>query len=298
MLDQSVLEDAMQTEEFSERAIEDFNKKVDRGVSLENAIKSVEPFFTQDELTEIAKRGQGAKVWVKSVSRHTDPVFFAKKFLDFVKQNDKKPMSDSSRFLATEIWTKHDGEPLAQILEACKKYRIAPMVSFSITGLGGGPLEPGVMKYNDLLDRIEALIVNGHLDPRTTTIRIDPILVGYTKYEDIINIVTRCKSMGIHKFVTSVVQSYHYTTGWKEREVVGKNGKPFTVLGDRKVVSGINNALASVQQQYNWDEFYGKITQEDVDAWNKFKQENPGTDVVVKAIQAGIRSIPTAAKLG
>lgn len=298
LLDQSVLEDAMQTEEFSERAIEDFNKKVDRGVSLENAIKSVEPFFTQDELTEIAKRGQGAKVWVKSVSRHTDPVFFAKKFLDFVKQNDKKPMSDSSRFLATEIWTKHDGEPLAQILEACKKYRIAPMVSFSITGLGGGPLEPGVMKYNDLLDRIEALIVNGHLDPRTTTIRIDPILVGYTKYEDIVNIVTRCKSMGIHKFVTSVVQSYHYTTGWKEREVVGKNGKPFTVLGDRKVVSGINNALASVQQQYNWDEFYGKITQEDVDAWNKFKQENPGTDVVVKAIQAGIRSIPTAAKLG
>lgn len=298
LLDQSVLEDAMQTEEFSERAIEDFNKKVDRGVSLENAIKSVEPFFTQDELAEIAKRGQGAKVWVKSVSRHTDPVFFAKKFLDFVKQNDKKPMSDSSRFLATEIWTKHDGEPLAQILEACKKYRIAPMVSFSITGLGGGPLEPGVMKYNDLLDRIEALIVNGHLDPRTTTIRIDPILVGYTKYEDIVNIVTRCKSMGIHKFVTSVVQSYHYTTGWKEREVVGKNGKPFTVLGDRKVVSGINNALASVQQQYNWDEFYGKITQEDVDAWNKFKQENPGTDVVVKAIQAGIRSIPTAAKLG
>lgn len=298
LIDQSVLEDAMQTEEFSERAIEDFNKKVDHGVSLENAIKSVEPFFTQDELTEIAKRGQGAKVWVKSVSRHTDPVFFAKKFLDFVKQNDKKPMSDSSRFLATEIWTKHDGEPLAQILEACKKYRIAPMVSFSITGLGGGPLEPGVMKYNDLLDRIEALIVNGHLDPRTTTIRIDPILVGYTKYEDIVNIVTRCKSMGIHKFVTSVVQSYHYTTGWKEREVVGKNGKPFTVLGDRKVVSGINNALASVQQQYNWDEFYGKITQEDVDAWNKFKQENPGTDVVVKAIQAGIRSIPTAAKLG
>ena len=298
LLDQSVLEDAMQTEEFSERAIEDFNKKVDHGVSLENAIKSVEPFFTQDELAEIAKRGQGAKVWVKSVSRHTDPVFFAKKFLDFVKQNDKKPMSDSSRFLATEIWTKHDGEPLAQILEACKKYRIAPMVSFSITGLGGGPLEPGVMKYNDLLDRIEALIVNGHLDPRTTTIRIDPILVGYTKYEDIVNIVTRCKSMGIHKFVTSVVQSYHYTTGWKEREVVGKNGKPFTVLGDRKVVSGINNALASVQQQYNWDEFYGKITQEDVDAWNKFKQENPGTDVVVKAIQAGIRSIPTAAKLG
>ena len=298
LLDQSVLEDVMQTEEFSERAIEDFNKKVDRGVSLENAIKSVEPFFTQDELTEIAKRGQGAKVWVKSVSRHTDSVFFAKKFLDFVKQNDKKPMSDSSRFLATEIWTKHDGEPLAQILEACKKYRIAPMVSFSITGLGGGPLEPGVMKYNDLLDRIEALIVNGHLDPRTTTIRIDPILVGYTKYEDIVNIVTRCKSMGIHKFVTSVVQSYHYTTGWKEREVVGKNGKPFTVLGDRKVVSGINNALASVQQQYNWDEFYGKITQEDVDAWNKFKQENPGTDVVVKAIQAGIRSIPTAAKLG
>lgn len=298
LLDQYVLEDAMQTEEFSERAIEDFNKKVDQGVSLENAIKSVEPFFTQDELTEIAKRGQGAKVWVKSVSRHTDPVFFAKKFLDFVKQNDKKPMSDSSRFLATEIWTKHDGEPLAQILEACKKYRIAPMVSFSITGLGGGPLEPGVMNYNDLLDRIEALIVNGHLDPRTTTIRIDPILVGYTKYEDIVNIVTRCKSMGIHKFVTSVVQSYHYTTGWKEREVVGKNGKPFTVLGDRKVVSGINNALASVQQQYNWDEFYGKITQEDVDTWNKFKQENPGTDVVVKAIQAGIRSIPTAAKLG
>jgi len=89
-----------------------------------------------------------------SVSRYTDPAFFSEKIIKFLEENYKKPLTDPTRVNAIELWTKHDGLPIRNILEACKKYRVAPMVSFSITGLGGTSLEKGVMKYQDLLERI------------------------------------------------------------------------------------------------------------------------------------------------
>jgi predicted NAD-dependent protein-ADP-ribosyltransferase YbiA (DUF1768 family) len=128
-------------------------------------------------------------------------------------------------------------------LEACKKYKVAPIVSFSITGLGGSSIEAGVMKYQDLLERIGRLIHDGVLNAVTTTIRIDPILPGATDIEDIKKIVQIAKSFGIKKFVTSLVQSYGYLDGTPR---------------DRKITSGINNALAKEGKSYNWDEYYGR----------------------------------------
>jgi hypothetical protein len=61
--------------------------------------------------------------------------------------------------------------------------------------------------------------------------------------EDIRKIVETAKSFGIKKFVTSLVQSYGYTEGTPR---------------DRKVVSGINNALASEGKTYDWDKYYGR----------------------------------------
>lgn len=216
------------------------------GIALETALKGVNPVFNEEEqaqIKEALKATPDGRLRVMSVSRQTDPVFFSKEIVKFLEENSKKPFTDPTRVNVIEVWTKHDGEPIQDILEACKKYKVAPMVSFSVTGLGNTALEQGVMKYQDLLDRIEKLVKAGALNPATTTIRIDPILVGETKLEDIKAIVEKAKAIGIKKFVTSLVQSYGYLDG---------------TARDRKVTSGINEALAKEGRTYDWDKYYGR----------------------------------------
>lgn len=224
--------------------IKDAIQVAKRGISFEEALSKELPFFDSSEQQQIKQALNGRNLQVMSVSRYTDPAFFSEKIIKFLEENYKKPLTDPTRVNAIELWTKHDGLPIRNILEACKKYRVAPMVSFSITGLGGTSLEKGVMKYQDLLERIGQLIQLGIVNPTTTTIRIDPILVGMTSMEDIKTIVTTAKSFGIKKFVTSLVQSYGYTEG---------------TPNDRKVVSGINKALQSDGKSYDWDKYYGRI---------------------------------------
>jgi DNA repair photolyase len=144
--------------------------------------------------------------------------------------------------------------PMREILEACVKYRVAPMVSFSITGLGGTSLEKGVLKYKDLLSLIGELIEDGTLNAATTTIRVDPILPGVTDMNVIKEIIQIGKSLGIKKYVTSLVQSYD-------------------TYADRDVVEGIDNALATEGKTYNWEQYYGRITEEDVKASKAFIQQ-------------------------
>ena len=111
------------------------------------------------------------------------------------------------------------------------------MVSFSITSLGATAYEPGTLRPDDLIDRIEQLIAAGDLDPATTTIRIDPIVPGVTKKEDIKHIIDRCKALGIKKFVSSIMQSYGYTVGTAD---------------SRGVIEGIENAhVASTGMPYD-----------------------------------------------
>ena len=63
------------------------------------------------------------------------------------------------------------------------------------------------MKHTDLLPLIKELIIDGTLNPATTTIRLDPILPGVTDMNVIKDIVKTAKSFGIKKYVTSLVQS-------------------------------------------------------------------------------------------
>lgn len=214
-----------------------------KGLPYQEALSDVVPIFTAEEIAQIKQALGGKNLQVKSASRYTDPVFLADKLIEQLKQNFEKPFTDPSRINVIEIWTKHDGEPLERILKACKDYKVAPMVSFSITSLGNTPMEKGVLEYNTLLKMIEKLIQNKELDPRTSTIRIDPILVGYTNMEDIKVIVRKCKKMGFKKFVTSLVQSYGYLDGTNK---------------DRYVTTGINTALQAVGQTYDWDKYYGR----------------------------------------
>lgn len=248
-------------EEGSARAeseIKDAVKKYKEGLTMEQVLEGVEPVFTEEEIQQIKSGLKGSNLRVMSVSRFTDPAFYAKEIIEALKRNAQKPFTDPSRFNAIELWTKHDGEPIQKILQACRLYKIAPMVSFSITGLGDTALEKGVLKYDTLIDMIQKLIESGELNPATTTIRLDPILVGYTNMDDIKNIVRRCKALGLKKYVTSLVQSYGYLEGTNR---------------DRSVVSGINKALAEQNQKYDWDKYYGFITKEDAMVSDRFTSE-------------------------
>lgn len=245
-------------DEQAESEINSAIKTAVAGVALNEVLDKIEPVFTEKERAQITAATKDGKLQVMSVSRMTDPIFFTKEIIKFLEENAKKPFTDPTRVNAIEIWSKHDGMPMQDLLRACKKYKVAPMVSFSITGLGNTTLERGVMKYNDLIDRIEKLIQSGDLNPNTTTIRIDPILVGETNFEDVKTIVNRCKQIGIKKFVTSLVQSYGYLDGTPR---------------DRKVVSGINEAMQRDGRTYDWDKYYGRVTNQDYAASKDFVQQ-------------------------
>lgn len=245
-------------DEQAESEINSAIKTAVAGVALSEVLDKIEPVFTEKERAQITAATKDGKLQVMSVSRMTDPVFFTKEIIKFLEENAKKPFTDPTRVNAIEIWSKHDGMPMQDLLRACKKYKVAPMVSFSITGLGDTSLERGVMKYNDLIDRIEKLVQSGDLNPNTTTIRIDPILIGETNFEDVKAIVNRCKQIGIKKFVTSLVQSYGYLDGTPR---------------DRKVVSGINEAMKRDGRTYDWDKYYGRITQQDYVTSKAFVQQ-------------------------
>ena len=233
------------SDQIANSEMKDAIKVAKEGITFESVLSTVNPVFNNTEIQQIKQALNGKPLKVMSVSRYTDPAFFANEIVKFLEENAKKPFTDPTRVNAIELWTKHDGEPIQKILQACKKYKVAPMVSFSITTLGNTPLEQGVLEYQTLLQLIEKLIKSGDLDPRTTTIRIDPILPGYTNMDSIRNVVNIGKSLGIRKYVTSLVQSYGYLDG---------------TPNDRKVTSGINNALAQVGQTYDWDTYYGRIT--------------------------------------
>ena len=234
---------ALGNDSNAESEIKDTLKTAVKGISFKDALQGVESVFTKEEQSQIESALGGKPLRVMSVSRRTDPIFFTKEIIERLKANADKPFTDSSRMNAIEIWTKHDGLPMRELMEACKKYKVAPMVSFSITTLGNTSLEKGVLKYEDLLDRIETFIKQDIINPKTTTIRIDPILPGVTNMEDIKKVVERAKGMGIKKFVTSLVQSYGYTVG---------------TPNDRKVISGIDKAMAEEGKTYDWDKYYGR----------------------------------------
>lgn len=178
---------------------------------------------------------------VMMASEHTDPVFHADRIIKQVNEELAKPIKER-RFHMMQIMTKHDGLPLRKLLEL----KMPKSVHFSITSLGSTKYEPGVMKSDDLLDRIQVFIDEKLLNPSTTTIRIDPIIPGVTKKEDIEHIVERASKMGIKQFKFSILDSYGYTENAGDR--------------DRYVVQKMR------ELGYEWEKYYnvinGKISQD------------------------------------
>ena len=81
--------------------------------------------------------------------------------------------------------------------------------------MGGTKYEPGVMPYNELLDRIGDYIKQG-LDPSMVTVRIDPIVPGITSKHVIEDIIKRASSMGIKNIRFSIMDFYATTAQFTE----------------------------------------------------------------------------------
>ena len=176
-------------------------------------------------------------------SERTDPVFHAQQIKQMVEEELKKAPKDR-KFHMMYLITKHDGLPLKELAEL----KIPKFIHFSITSLGSTKYEPGVMKADDLLDRIEEFIKQKVLNPNLVTIRIDPIIPGVTKKEDVEHIIKRAVSMGIHTFKFSVMDSYGYT----------QQGVRTTNSKDRFIIQRME------ELGYDWDKWYGRNSRGEV----------------------------------
>lgn len=178
-------------------------------------ISSDATILTNEELRKL-KPFVGNNPRIGVASEYTDPAFFSKQIIRIL--NGEEVISDKfgrtfsgTDFNALYIITKHDGLPIENLL----KHKIPKIIHFSITGLGGTKYEPGVMKPNDLLDRIQAMLKLG-LDPESVTIRIDPIVPGVTSTKMIENIVKRASEMGIKTIRFSIMDQYKTTKKYME----------------------------------------------------------------------------------
>lgn len=178
-------------------------------------ISSNATILTNEELRKL-KPFVGNNPRIGVASEYTDPAFFSKQIIRVL--NGEEVISDKfgrtfsgTDFNALYIITKHDGLPIENLL----KHKIPKIIHFSITGLGGTKYEPGVMKPNDLLDRIQAMLKLG-LDPESVTIRIDPIVPGVTSTKMIENIVKRASEMGIKTIRFSIMDQYKTTKKYME----------------------------------------------------------------------------------
>jgi DNA repair photolyase len=191
-------------------------------------------------------------------SEHTDPVFFSKKIIKILNgeesvQDKYHPNAYTGKdFNALYLITKHDGLPLKELLEQ----PIPKIIHFSITGLGGTKWEPGVMKPDDLLDRIADFIKQG-LDPEMVTVRIDPIVPGVTSTQMIENIVKRASEMGIKKIRYSVMDRYKTTS--KYVEAIGYDYSKYYPQGGlhatQEVRDKIDSFMVSMKEKYGVELF-------------------------------------------
>ena len=230
------------TEQYIVNRNQDDGGRMGSDEENKKTLESGNTILSNEELKEWNKAGIGPNPRILVASEHTDPAFHVQEILDVlegksnVKQGKKytqineseyntlpneqrwmKRMPSGNIYYKVEertpltgkdfnglyLITKHDGLPMERLL----KTKIPKLIHFSITGLGGTKWEPGVMKSKDLLDRIQEYINIG-LDPNIVTVRIDPIIPGVTKKEDIEYIIKRASEMGIKRIRFSVMQIY------------------------------------------------------------------------------------------
>lgn len=185
-------------------------------VSYEQAqkiISSSNTILTNEEILALHPfTGSDTHPRIAVASEKTDPAFFAKQLEDFFSgkttvQDYRGNTLTANDMDALYIITKHDGLPMRRILSIQKP----KIIHFSITTLGGTKWEPGVMKWQDMIERVGKFIKQG-LDPKMVTLRIDPIVPGVTQIPDVEQLIKRASELGIKNVKFSVMDYYRTTS--------------------------------------------------------------------------------------
>lgn len=233
-------------------------------VSYEQAQKTISSpntILTNEEILALHPfTGSDTHPRIAVASEKTDPVFFAKYLEDFF--SGKTTVKDRSGNTLTAndidalyIITKHDGLPMRRILSIQKP----KIIHFSITTLGNTKYEPGVMKWQDMIERVGKFIKQG-LDPNMVTLRIDPIVPGVTQIKDVDALIKRASEFGIKNVRFSVMDYYRTTSifmknlGYNYEEhgyikAPNTNGEFYT-NAKPEVIKGISEKMLQIANKY------------------------------------------------
>lgn len=233
-------------------------------VSYEQAQKTISSpntILTNEEILALHPfTGSDTHPRIAVASEKTDPVFFAKYLEDFF--SGKTTVKDRSGNTLTAndidalyIITKHDGLPMRRILSIQKP----KIIHFSITTLGNTKYEPGVMKWQDMIERVGKFIKQG-LDPNMVTLRVDPIVPEVTKINEVDALIKRASELGIKNVRFSVMDYYKTTSifmknlGYNYEEhgyikVPNTNGEFYT-HAKPEVIKRISEKMLQIANKY------------------------------------------------
>lgn len=231
-------------------------------VSFEQAQKTISSpntILTNEEILALHPfTGNDTHPRIAVASEKTDPAFFAKHLEDFFSgkttvQDYRGNTLTANDMDAMYIITKHDGLPMRRILSIQKP----KIIHFSITTLGDTKWEPGVMKWQDMIERVGKFIKQG-LDPKMVTLRIDPIIPGVTKIKDVEALIKRASELGITNVKFSVMDYYRTTSIFMKNLGYDyeKNGYEKLPDGNFKpnakpeIVKGISEKMLQIANKY------------------------------------------------
>lgn len=233
-------------------------------VSYEQAQKTISSpntILTNEEILALHPfTGDDTHPRIAVASEKTDPVFFAKYLEDFFSGKTTVKDRSGNTFTANDmdalyIITKHDGLPMRRILSIQKP----KIIHFSITTLGNTKYEPGVMKWQDMIERVGKFIKQG-LDPNMVTLRVDPIVPGVTKINEVDALIKRASELGIKNVRFSVMDYYKTTSifmknlGYNYEEhgyikVPNTNGEFYT-HAEPGVIKRISEKMLQIANKY------------------------------------------------
>lgn len=233
-------------------------------VSYEQAqkiISSPNTILTNEEILALHPfTGSDTHPRIAVASEKTDPVFFAKYLEDFFSGKTTVKDRSGNTFTANDvdalyIITKHDGLPMRRILSIQKP----KIIHFSITTLGNTKYEPGVMKWQDMIERVGKFIKQG-LDPNMVTLRVDPIVPGVTQIKDVDALIKRASEFGIKNVRFSVMDYYCTTSIFMKNlgydyekhgyvKVPNTNGEFYT-HAKPEVIKGISEKMLQIANKY------------------------------------------------
>jgi hypothetical protein len=135
---------------------------------------------------------------ILSASRRTDlPGFHAETCASRIRGRIERLRT--RRLFGVVFWTKHLRPFLpGGALHVLVRREIAnPVVNLTVTGLGGGLIEPGAPPLDEIISSLPGLIETFHGEAFRVRWRFDPILAGLARLDDFARIAEAMSRLGI-----------------------------------------------------------------------------------------------------